>query len=184
VTEQIARVLIAPQPLSGIERDRWHHQMYVWVEIQPTVMGMQHGHRARSPTQFFVVLAEGVDGLPRAAGDQVGYHTLMSPGQRTKLCGQSECDHEILTWHQFLQLLVNPVLRFVGLTMRVVPVATGMRYPAFLFAAVTGAAAQLERAQRFALAGQQFVTVLFEQGGRVLRHNIGEAHHATLFQPT
>jgi len=47
-----------------------------------------------------------------------------------------------------------------------------------------GAAAQLECAQRFALARQQFVSVLFEQGGRVLGHNIGEAHHTTLFQPT
>ena len=37
---------------------------------------------------------------------------------------------------------------------------------------------------RLALAGQQFVPVLFEQGGRVLGHNIGEAHHTTLFQPT
>lgn len=30
----------------------------------------------------------------------------------------------------------------------------------------------------------KFVTVLFEQGGGVLGHNIGEAHHTTLFQPT
>ena len=39
-------------------------------------------------------------------------------------------------------------------------------------------------AQRFQLAGQQFVTVLLEQGGCVLGHDVGEAHHTTLFQPT
>lgn len=37
-----------------------------------------------------------------------------------------------------LQLLVDPALRFVSLAMRAVPVAAGMRHPAFLFAAVAG----------------------------------------------
>ena len=100
------------------------------MEIQTAVVRVQHRHRARGATQFFVVLAEGVHRGPGVADDEFVQHTLMPPGQRTKLCGQSKRDHEILARHQFLQLLVDPALRFVSLTMRAVPVAAGMRQPA------------------------------------------------------
>ena len=166
--------------------------MCVRVEIQPAVVRVQHRHRARSATQLLVVLAEGVHRRPSTADDEFVQLALVMPSQLAELCGQGEREHEILARHQLLQLLVDPALRLEGLALRAVPVAAGMRHPDFPLAAVAGqlhpgrggAPAQLERAQRFALARQQFVPVLFEQGGRVLGHDVGEAHHTILFQST
>ena len=67
-------------------------------------------YSTRAAAQLPVVLAEGVDGLPRAAGDEVVHHALMLPGQRAELRRQGEGHHEVIAGHPLLQLLVYPVL--------------------------------------------------------------------------
>lgn len=84
--------------------------MQMRMVVQPAVVGMQHRYRAGGASQFFVILAEGVDGLPRATGDQVVHHALMLPGQRTELGGQGERHHKVIAGNQILQLLVYPAL--------------------------------------------------------------------------
>lgn len=101
--------------------------MHVRMEIQAAVVRVQHRHSTRGATQLLVILAEGVHRGPGVADDELVQLALVPPGQCTELCGQGEGDHEILARHQFLQLLVDPALRFVGLALRAMPVAAGMR---------------------------------------------------------
>lgn len=104
--------------------------MNMRMEIQLTGVRVQHRHRARRATQSFIVLAERVYRGPSIADDELVQHTLVPQGQLTELCGQGKRDHEILARHPFLQLLVDPALRLVSLTLRAVPVAAGVRQPA------------------------------------------------------
>jgi len=101
-------------------------------------VGVQQGHRAGGAAQFSVILTEGVDGLPRTAGDQVVHHALMLPGKRTELGGQSERQHEVIAGNQLLRLLAYPALRFVRLAVRAVAMATGVRQIALFGAVVAG----------------------------------------------
>ena len=117
VVKQITAVFVAPQPPFVVERGGWHHQVHMRVIVQPTVVGVQHRHSTRGAAQFSVILAESVDGLPRAAGDQVNHHALMLPGERAELGRQGERHHEVIAGNQLLRLLVYPALRLVRLAM-------------------------------------------------------------------
>ena len=97
------------------------------VIVQPAVVDVQHGHRTSGAAQFSVISAESVDGLPRAAGDQVIHHALMLPGQRPELSGQGERHHEVIAGNQLLRLLVYPALRLVRLAMRARTMSAGVR---------------------------------------------------------
>ncbi len=138
VAEQVTPFLAAPPPQLIVERGGGHHQMHVRVIVEPAAVGVQHRHRASGAAQFPVVLAEGVDGLPRAAGDQVVHHALMPPGQRAELRGQGEGHHEVIAGHPLLQLLVYPVLRLVRLTVRARSVPAGMGQITLLGAVIAG----------------------------------------------
>ena len=101
-------------------------------------MGVQRGHRTGGAAEFFVILTEGVDGLPRTAGDQVVHHALMLPGKRMELGGQSERHHEVIAGNQLLRLLVYPALRLVRLAVRAVAMSTGVRQIALFGAVIAG----------------------------------------------
>jgi hypothetical protein len=67
VIEQVTAVFAAPQPPFGIERNGGNNQVYVGVEVQSTVVRVQHSHRPRAPAQGFVILAERVYRGPSVA---------------------------------------------------------------------------------------------------------------------
>ena len=138
VFKQLTAVFVAPQPPFVVKRGGWHHQMHMRVIIQPTVVGVQHGHSAGGAAQFSVIPAERVDGLPCAAGDQVIHHALLPPGKPTELGGQGKRYHEVIAVNQLLRLLVHPALRLMRLTMRAVAMSTGMRQIAMFGAVMAG----------------------------------------------
>ena len=112
--------------------------MHMRVIIQPAVVGVQHRYSTRGAAQFSVIPAEGADGLPRTAGDQVIHHALMLPGKRMELGGQSERHHEVIAGNQLLRLLVYPALRLVRLAVRAMAMSTGVRQIALFLAVITG----------------------------------------------
>ncbi len=91
-------------------------------------MGMQDRDGTGASLQLAVVLGEGFNGLPAAAGDQRIEYTLMPPCQRPQLLGQGESQQEILGGHLFIQLALQPLLTLVVLAVGTVAVTAGVGY--------------------------------------------------------
>ena len=72
------------------------------------------------------------------------------PDKPAKLCGQCECDHEVLRREQLLALTLQPALRGLMLTVRAAAMATRVRHGG---ADATGVAAALNLAYRLAQSG-------------------------------
>jgi hypothetical protein len=102
VAEQIVAILVAPPPLFFVECGSRHYQMHMRMVVQPAIVRVQHDNRTGGASEFFVVLTEGIDGLPRVTCNQVIHHTLVVPGQRTELGGQGERHHKVMAGNQLL----------------------------------------------------------------------------------
>jgi len=102
------------------------------MKIEPSIVGVQHAHRAGGCAQLGVVVAEGVERVPGALQQQRVHHPLVVPGQAAQLGGQREGDHEVGGRHQRLQLTLQPDLTFVVLAVRAGAVAAGVGYAALL----------------------------------------------------
>ena len=96
------------------------------MKVETACVRMQYRHSARCALQLFVVLTEGVDGVPRTLRQKAIDHLLILPRQCPPFLRQGEGDHEIVAGKLFCLLLFYPLLRFVRLAMRAVAVAAGM----------------------------------------------------------
>jgi hypothetical protein len=128
---------------------------------QSARMGVQYADGTRLSLQLRVVLREGFGRLPAATGHQAIKCTLMLPSQRTQFFGQGEGQQEILGWHLFFELPLQPLFTFVMLAMGAAAMAAGMRDKTLMFAVLAlrqhhwtlRGAALFQGSQRFALAG-------------------------------
>lgn len=97
------------------------------VEPELAVVRVQHGQRAGCARELVVVLAEGLEGVPGAAHQQLVDQPLVRPGQGAQLGGQCEGHQKVGGGHQGLELALQPQRALKVLAVRASPVATGVR---------------------------------------------------------
>jgi len=127
-----------PQPLFFIHRRRWHHQMYMRVEVQAPGMGVQYGSSTGRALQGFVIQAEALYSFPGASKQSGIDLTLVLPRQGSKLGRQGKGEHKVLSGDALLLLSLNPPLAFMLLAVRATAVSTRMGYIAVLITFATG----------------------------------------------
>lgn len=102
------------------------------MEIKIPRVSMEYGGEPRLSAKSFVIPGKGFQRIPDRVKHQRVDGFLISPGEIPELFGYGKSDKKIGGWQALVQLLFDPLLTFMVLAMRAVPVAAGMRNIDFL----------------------------------------------------
>ncbi len=149
-------------------------------------MGMQdRGEPCRTP-KLLVIFGKSLEGLLNTGKHQGIDDLLIPPGQFPELGRQGKGEQEIPGRQPFVQLVADPLVVLVVLTMRTTAVTAGMRdiglEATFTLGEHMGTMrlpAVLHNRKRLPVAGQNRVFVALEETVLELTDNPGEQYHLT-----
>jgi len=147
-------------------------------------MGMENGGKARCSTELFIVTGKRLQYILDTGEHQGIDDFLISPGKIPELFGKGKGDQVVLGWQQLAQLIIDPLLVFMVLAMRTIPVAAGMWNIVLFSAAVIGTLYQHVRTmlmsaskhslQCLSMARQDKITVPIKKVTPELVDDLGE----------
>ena len=112
---------------SGVPaRTARHNTVNVWMRLQGLSPGVQDAEKADLGTETLWVRGDFQQGRGRGVEQESEQGLSVLPDQRDKQVRHAEDEMEIVHWQQFLLALGEPLLASAGLTLRAMPVPTGV----------------------------------------------------------
>ena len=90
-------------------------------------MGMENGGKSSCSTELFIVSGKRLQDILNTGEHQGIDDFLMFPGKIPELFWKGKGNQVVLGRQQLAQLIIDPLLVFMVLAMRTIPVAAGMR---------------------------------------------------------
>ncbi len=147
-------------------------------------MGMENGGKSSCSAELFIVFGKRFQDILNTGEHQGIDDFLISPGKIPELFWKGKCDQVVLGRQQLTQLIINPLLVFMVLAMRTIPVAAGMWNIGLFSTAVIGTLYQHVRAmlmpaskhslQCLSMARQDKITVSIKKATPEFVDDLGE----------